>query len=169
MINGLENRMVLRNGNRKAMDPFGMWTDLDDLFHTLSNDMDRMLWNPSGLEFPRARISRRVNYMQMDMEDRGDNLLLTVEMPGVKKESTKISIDDGVLSISVKAEDEKEEKEEGKYLFRERNSFSSSRCVKLPDDIEEENVSAKMEDGVLHIELPKSHPEEKVIKEIEIE
>ena len=69
----------------------------------------------------------------------------------------------------MKGQDEKEESEEGKYLFRERSSFSCSRCIRLPENIDEENVSAKMIDGVLHIEIPKAEPEKKEVKTIDIE
>lgn len=164
-------KVVVRNNDRRIMDPFGFWTDFDDIFNAFRRDMDRMFWSPSigSSMAPRMRVVRRGYQMPMNLEDKGDELLLTVEMPGVKKEDMKLSIDDGVLSISVKAEDEDEGSEEGKYLFKERSSFYCSRCVRLPENIDEENVSAKMVDGVLHIEIPKSEPEKKEVKEIDID
>ena len=168
---GQNRKVVVRNNDRRLMDPFGTWTDFDDIFNAFRRDMNRMLWDPSpGFgTAPRMRVIRRGYQMPMNLEDRENSFLLTVEMPGVKKEDTKLSIEDGVLSISVKAEDEKEESEEGKYLFRERSAFSCSRCVRLPENVDEEKVSAKMVDGVLHIEIPKQEPEAKVVKEIDIE
>ena len=171
MIGNDNKKVVVRNNDRRIADPFGIWTDFDDVFNAFRRDMDRMFWDPSfgSSMVPRMRVVRRGYQMPMNLEDKGDSLLLTVEMPGVKKEETKLSIEDGVLSISVKSEEENEEFEEGKYLFKERASFSCSRCVRLPEEVDEENVSAKMIDGVLNIEIPKTHPKEKVVKEIDIE
>jgi HSP20 family protein len=169
---GNENKkIVVRNRDQNLIDPFGMWDDFDSIFNAFRRDMDRMFWSPSirSPVVPRMRVIRKGYQMPMNLEDREGSLLLTVEMPGVKKEDTKLSIEDGLLTISVKGEDEKEESEEGKYLFRERSSFSCSRCVRLPENVDEENVSAKMVDGVLHIEIPKNEPEKKEAKEITIE
>ena len=164
-------KVVVRNNDRRMIDPFRFWTDFDDIFDSFRRDMDRMFWGPSlgSPVVPRMRVLKRGYYMPMNLEDKEDSLLLTVEMPGVKKEDTKLSIEDGLLTISVKAEDENEESEEGKYLFKERSSFSCSRCVRLPENIDEEKVNAKMIDGVLHIEIPKSEPEKKEAKESNIE
>ncbi|MBN1538589.1 MAG: Hsp20/alpha crystallin family protein [Candidatus Thermoplasmatota archaeon] len=164
-----DNRMVPRDSDRSGISPFGMWEDLDDLFNSFRRDMDRMFWSPLAPEPMRIRVMNRPGYMPMNLEDKGENFLLTVELPGVKKEDAKISLDEDVLSICVESNDEKEEKEEGNYLFRERRSYSCSRSIRLPQEIDGSKVSAKMVDGVLHIELPKMNPREKVVREINIE
>ena len=171
MFGNGNKKVVVRNNDRVPMDPFGVWTDFDDIFNAFRKDMDNMFWGPSFEKqlTPRMRIVRKGYQMPMNMENKEDRYLLTVEMPGVKKEDTKLSIDDGILSISVKAENENEESQEGKYLFRERASFSCSRCVRIPDNIDEENVTAKMVDGVLHISIPKLEVEKKETRDIEIE
>jgi HSP20 family protein len=104
----------------------------------------------------------------MDLEDHGDKLELSVELPGAKKEDAKISIEDNVLTVSVATKEEKEEKEEGRYLFRERSSMSCSRSVRLPVEVDEGKVSARMDNGILKIEMPKVHPKEKQAREIKI-
>jgi HSP20 family protein len=171
MFGNGNKKVVVRNNDNRMTEPFGMWDDFDNIFNAFRRDMDRMFWGPSigSPLVPRMRVIRRGYQMPMNLEDKENSLLLTIEMPGVKKEDTKLSIEDGLLTISVKGRDEKEESEEGKYLFRERSSFSCSRCVRLPENIDEENVSAKMVDGVLHIEIPKIEPEMKEVKEITIE
>ena len=67
---------------------------------------------------------------------------------------------EGVLHIEGKAHEEESEKEGKKYILRERRSASFSRTFSLPDGIEENNLEAKFENGILSIRLPKK-PEEK--------
>ncbi|MFW3146086.1 MAG: Hsp20/alpha crystallin family protein [Thermoplasmatota archaeon] len=169
MANGHDKRMVLRDSDRGNLSPFGMWDDFDDLFNAFRRDIDRMFWNPMVPEPPRIRVFRRQSYMPMNLEDKGENMELTVELPGIKKEDAKISLDEDILNISVETEDEKEQKEDGKYLLRERSSFSCSRSIRLPQEVDESKVSAQMVEGVLHVTLPKKHPQKKEKTEIKIE
>ncbi|MGA1872439.1 MAG: Hsp20/alpha crystallin family protein [Thermoplasmatota archaeon] len=164
-----EKRMVLRDGDRSSMSPFGLWEDFDDLFNAFRRDMDRMFLSPVSTEPARIRVFRRPSYMPMNLEDKEDMFLLTVDLPGIDKDDAKISLEEDILSISVESKEEKEEKEEGRYLFRERSSHSCSRSIRLPQEVDESRIKAKMIDGVLHVELPKSNPKEKVVKEINIE
>ena len=168
MANGQDKRMVLRDSDRGTVSPFGMWEDLDDLFNTFRRDMDRMFWNPMVPESPRIRVFRRQSYMPMNLEDKGESLELTVELPGINKEDAKISLDEDILNISVESKAEKEEKGEDYYLLRERSSFSCSRSIRLPQEVDESKVSAQMSDGVLRVTLPKKHPQKKERTEIKI-
>jgi HSP20 family protein len=169
MANGQDRRIVLRNGDRRALNPFGMWDDFDDMWSAFRQDMDRMFLSPIAREAPRMRVLRRANFMPIDMEDKGDSFSLSIDLPGVKKEDIKMSLDDDVLSISVESKEEKEENEEGKYLFKERSEYSCSRSIRLPEEIDEESIKANMVEGVLKVELPKKEPVKKEKKEITIE
>ncbi|MBN1389771.1 MAG: Hsp20/alpha crystallin family protein [Candidatus Thermoplasmatota archaeon] len=166
-----DRNIVVRNERTKMADPFWMWRDFDGIFNSFRRDMDRMLWEPAlGFDpSPRRQFVRREFALPMDLEDKGDKLLLTVDMPGVRKEDAKITIEDGVLSLLVDSKEEKNEEEDGKYLFRERSSFSCTRCIRLPEEVDEEHVSARMVDGILNIEIPKKDQKEKIVKEIDIE
>ena len=105
--------------------------------------------------------------MPMNLKDEGEYLDLTVDMPGVVKDNVRLSIDDDILTLSVDAEDEKEEKEEG-YLLKERSSYKCERSVRIPVDVKDDEVEANMENGVLHVKLPKVHPKKKEKTEIQI-
>jgi HSP20 family protein len=168
MVKEQDKRMVVRNGDKGVFTPFGLWEDFDDLFNAFKSDMDRMFWSPISREPSKIRVFPGRTYMPMDLEDQGDKLELSIELPGAKKEDAKISLEDNVLTISVESKEEKEEKEEGRYLFRERSSMSCSRSVKLPVEVDEGKVSARMDNGILKIEMPKVHPKEKKAKEIKI-
>ncbi|MGA1847825.1 MAG: Hsp20/alpha crystallin family protein [Thermoplasmatota archaeon] len=168
MANLKDKRMILRNADSGAFAPFGLWEDFDDLFNAFRSDVDRMFWSPVAREPAKLRVFHGNTYMPMDLEDHGDKLELSVELPGTRKEDAKISLEDNVLTISVESKQEREEKEEGRYLFRERSSMSCSRSIRLPVDVEEGKVSARMDNGILKIEMPKVHPGEKKTREIKI-
>jgi len=105
-----------------------------------------------GLQTPAIRA---------DIRETKESFIVEAELPGVKKDDVQIVCHEGVLTISVKTEENAERKEEG-YLRRERFTGEAARSFALRD-INEENISAKMEDGVLTITLPKAVPEEKHI------
>ena len=84
---GNNRKVVVRNNDRRLMDPFGAWSDFDDIFNAFRRDMNRMLWDPSPSfgTTPRMRVIRRGYQMPMNLEDKEDSFLLTVEMPGLHK------------------------------------------------------------------------------------
>lgn len=84
-----------------------------------------------------------------------DKYVLDVDVPGVKKEDLKIEVSDNILTISGERKEEKEEKD-AQYHRREIVFGSFKRAIQLPTNIEADKISAKLENGVLHIEIPKS-------------
>ena len=83
--------------------------------------------------------------------------------PGMTKEDFNIHINeenDLVISMEKKAENT-EEKKEGRYLRREFSYTKFQQTLILPDDVDKNKIDAKVNDGVLKIELPKVAPEEK--------
>jgi HSP20 family protein len=103
----------------------------------------------------------------VDIKDEQDNLVVTTDLPGVNKEDVEINLKDDMLEISAKIGQEKETEEEG-YLRRERSYTRFYRAVRLPANIKEEGSTAKIENGVLTITLPKMQLEEPS-KKIQIE
>lgn len=91
--------------------------------------------------------------------------------PGMKKEDFDININqDGNLTIKMECKREmKEEERKARYLRREFAYSKYSQTLILPDDVDKEKISAKMEDGVLTINLPKIIKEEvKVARQITV-
>lgn len=103
----------------------------------------------------------------VDIKEEGDNLVVTTDLPGINKENIEIKLKDDMLEISAKSGEEKETEEEG-YIRRERSYTRFYRAVTLPTSIKEEAGTAKMENGVLTITLPKMKLEEPA-KKIQIE
>ena len=74
--------------------------------------------------------------------------------PGMKKEDFKINVDGNMLTISSEKEEKKEEKDE-KYTRKEYSYSSFSRSFTLPEDVKQDALDAKYEDGVLNLRLPR--------------
>jgi len=98
--------------------------------------------------------------MKADVRETDDSYLIDLELPGMKKEDVDISLNDNVLTVSAKYEQENEEKNEGRYIRRERRSGVFRRSFVM-DDINTDAIDAKMDNGVLTITCPKV--EQKVI------
>ena len=101
-----------------------------------------------------------------------DEKAYTMELaaPGIKKEYCRVSInDEGNLTIAI--ENKAEHKHEDKHHHYLRREFSYSNYEQnymLPDDVERDKISAKVEDGILTVTMPKTEPKEKVTKAIEV-
>jgi HSP20 family protein len=116
---------------------------------TLFNEL--MNWNDNTYSTPRMNI----------METK-DNYKLELCIPGLTKEDVKLSIDaEGNLVVEMVKEMKKENKEEMRYLRHEFSVEHFRQTVMLPDDIHKEQISAKVENGILDIVIPKVTVEEK--------
>jgi len=95
---------------------------------------------------------------------------IEVAAPGLNKEDFNVSLNEGVLTVSSEKE-HKDEEDKGDYKCREFYYTSFRRSFNLPSNVDEENIKAKHENGVLYIELPKTEEqkEEDQGKKIEIE
>ena len=92
---------------------------------------------------------------RVDLVDRGKELVLRAEVPGVSKEDLKVTLQDGVLSI--RGETRRETRaDEGDYHRREISRGSFERTVALPADVAADKVKASFRDGVLELVMPKN-------------
>lgn len=91
---------------------------------------------------------------------------LEVAVPGLNKEDFDIDMDKDILTISAQKQTETEEtSEETKKVTRREFSYSSfSRSFRLPENVDEENISAEYKDGLLHLSIPKKSKEEAEMK-----
>jgi HSP20 family protein len=81
--------------------------------------------------------------------------LIKAELPEVRKEDVKVTVENGVLTLQGERRQEKEEK--GKKFHRVERSYGSFvRSFSLPESVEESGVKAEYKDGVLNLHLPKS-------------
>ena len=103
---------------------------------------------------------------KVDIEDREDAYVIVAEVPGVEKDEIDITLEEGKLRVAVEKVEKEEEKEKN-YIHRERRVRSMSRTMYFKD-IDEENLEASLEQGILEIKVPKKAPK-KDCKKIEIQ
>ena len=114
----------------------------------------------------------RHDLMKTDIRETETGFDLTIDLPGYSKEDVKAELKDGYLTISATKTSNKEEKDEkGRYIRRERYSGSCSRCFFVGEDVTEQDIKARFENGTLQLNVPKieKKPEEPKTKLISIE
>jgi len=91
----------------------------------------------------------------VDIAEDDKEYVITAELPEIKKEGVKVTVEGGVLTISGERKFEKEEKGK-KYHRIERAYGSFVRSFTVPDDADGSKVSAEFKEGVLRVHMPKS-------------
>ena len=96
------------------------------------------------------------NLMKTDVRETDNTYELDVDLPGFKKDEVQLDLKDGYLTISAaKGLDKHQEDKKGKYIRQERYAGACSRSFFVGEEIEPRDVSAKFEDGILRVSLPK--------------
>ena len=131
-----------------------------------------------GFGFPRlasAEDAERKLYgkhvsgiMKTDIHDKDGNYELDIDLPGFKKDEISLTLDNGYLVVGAcKSVNEEEKDDKGKLLRKERYSGAMQRSFYVGEGIDENDVRAKFEDGVLKLSFPKEKepelPEKKTI------
>ena len=107
--------------------------------------------------------------MKTDFKEKTDKYLIGIELPGYQKENIKIDVEDGYLTVHAEINSDNEEKEEGKFVRRERYVGSCSRSFYVGNEVKSEDIKASFKNGILKIEVPKKEykkelPEKKYIE-----
>ena len=110
---------------------------------------------------PLAKVTGDYGF-KMDVEDAGDAYVVSAELPGVTKDQVDVELNEGRLSISVDKK-ESDEKKGKTYLQKESSEWQASRGVYLKDAARE-GLSAKLEGGVLKVNVPKQQKQSNVTK-----
>lgn len=122
--------------------PFG---SLDDLF-----------------DAPIQALASQAVGFKMDVEDSGDAYVVSAELPGVTRDQIDVELNEGRLSISVQKK-ESEEHSDKNYLLKETGEWSATRGVYLKDAATA-GLSAKLDGGVLVVNVPKQEEKANVTK-----
>lgn len=141
--------------------PFREFRRLQEDFAQLMSELERS-WPPKmRMGEPAERWSRapvaessEMREPHMDVVEREDEFVVSVELPGVKKENIELTMVDNVLRVKAKREEEVEKKE-GNYLYRERTYRGYHRSIPLPVDVDADRAEATFKNGVLEVRLPK--------------
>jgi len=104
---------------------------------------------------PVYRMMEGEPQMRLDLTEDDRNFFVKAEIPGVKKEDIKVSVDGNQVSLSAEIKKQKEEKEGSKMIRSERYYGSVARSFTLGESVDQSAAQAKYEDGVLQLTLPK--------------
>lgn len=107
--------------------------------------------------------------MKTDIRETDNGYIIDVDLPGYKKENIKIDVTDGYLTINAKMNQKNTEDNNGKYVRRERFFGECSRSFYVGEAVEDLDIKAKFQNGILSLEIPKiderkNLPEKKYIE-----
>ena len=126
------------------------------------NLWDQMFSDPFFTE------ERENKFMKTDIKEKKDKYIIDMDLPGYEKENIKIEINNGYLIVNAKTSHHEDEKEEGKYVKKERFVGECSRSFYVGEEVTEDDIKASFKNGTLKIEVPKkeeskNNPEKKYI------
>jgi len=129
-------------------DPF---RELEDM----SERLNRVFSRPSLRNSGKENLTVADWVPTVDISESDGEYLIKAELPEVKKEDVKVTVENGVLTLQGERRQEKEEK--SKRFHRVERSYGSFvRSFSLPESVDESSVRADYKDGVLNLHLPKS-------------
>jgi len=141
------------------------WEEPSKWLSQLRREMNRLFEEGlEGLEL--GPVSLKEWSPRLDMVETKDEMIVRVDLPGVKQSDIDVSVSDGNLVIRGERKEEKETKEEN-YHKRERTYGAFSRSIPLPTGVKAEQIKATYRDGVLEARFPR--PEEAKPKQVKIE
>lgn len=137
-----------------------MMDDWFDGFDRLMNQVDRE-WNQPVYGKKNPLYGKNADrLMKTDVRELDGGYEVDIDLPGFKKDELNLQLESGYLTIQASKGLDKEQKDEqsGKIIRQERYAGSMSRTFYVGDEVTEEDIKAKFEDGVLRLEIPKKDP-----------
>jgi HSP20 family molecular chaperone IbpA len=98
--------------------------------------------------------SADASVMRTDVQESEDGYEIDIELPGYKKEDVQVELKDGALNITAKHQSENDEQTK-QYLRKERFWGTCSRSFFIGEDVKQEEIKARFEDGILKLFVPK--------------
>ncbi len=132
--------------------------------NSLSNIFDDFF--NDGFFFNSGSEVTRTKWPKVDIVEDKKDYKLHADLPGLEKKDIKITVENGVLSLSGEKKLNKKENEKNKYYYYERSYGTFHRNFALPDNVDDKNISANFQNGVLELVIKKT--EKAKPKEIEI-
>lgn len=135
-----------------------LWSDFDRIF----DDMQRRFYDvfgitPFGASSPPVGGGAGFRAAPTDIVDTGSAYRITAEIPGIPKEKLDVRIRGSSVEIRAEQEDRSEKESDG-YLHRERSYQGFYRAFELPEPVVGDKANARLDNGLLELELPKQNP-----------
>ncbi|MDE6362949.1 MAG: Hsp20/alpha crystallin family protein [Lachnospiraceae bacterium] len=103
-----------------------------------------------------SRLNTSTGIMRTDVKENETGYELDIDLPGCKKENVKAELKNGYLTINAETSQNNDQKDEnGKYIRRERYYGTCSRSFYVGEDVQQEDIKARFEDGILKVSVPK--------------
>ena len=129
----------------------------ESLFDEFFDDFARPVKHVARTATPTVAV------MRTDIKENENGYELDIDLPGYKKEEVQAQLKEGYLTITASNQTKDDTKNEnGKYIRRERYYGSCSRSFYVGEEIEQEDIKAKFEDGILKVSVPKKEAKPKV-------
>lgn len=125
----------------RMLDPFAL-DPIDDSFRALMRP-----W--------RSTLSDMTPRIKIDLSEQDGSYLIRAEIPGVRKDDIDVRVDGDQVTISAEIKSEKEEKDKGRVICKERQEGYASRSFTLACPVDDAQADASYKDGVLSLKLPK--------------
>lgn len=142
------------------------WDPFREL-ETVNDRLNRFFGRGMLSEFPREAMTLSDWAPAVDVAETSEAFIVKAELPDMKKEDIKVSVEDGTLRIFGERTREKEEKQK-RYHRVERSYGSFSRSFGLPGNVDEAKLSAEYKDGMLTVNLPKAAPSKPKALEVKV-
>jgi HSP20 family protein len=144
--------------------PKDLFTTFEGLYD-FRDEMDRLIKGLSGWGQLESGEEGMSWFPAIDLEDETDKYVVKAELPGMKQQDIKVTVNDGTLVLSGEKKEEHKEKK-GSYFRHERSFGKFQRAFTLPSHIQSDKIKAHYKDGILEIDIPKS--EEVKPKQVEV-
>ena len=119
------------------------------------------LWSDWMNDFWGNQNNQKVDVMKTDVKENDKGYSVEIDLPGYKKDDVQATLEDGYLTISASKNSSNDEKDEdGKYIRRERFYGNCSRSFYVGEAVTDADITAKFEDGILNLTIPKKEPEQ---------
>ena len=130
----------------------------DDFFDDFFNAPARRSYMPSAS-------------MKCDVKELDQSYQIDMQLPGSDKDDEEVSVDKGYLTVSASHKENKEDKEDGKYIRKECFTGSCQRSFYVGDAVKGEDISAAFNNGILSLTVPKAaaHPQNETKQLVHIE
>ena len=119
-------------------------------YHTLPNIFERMMDDNFFFDYDNNSLTPFV-----DINESSDAFMVSADLPGIEKSNIEVKVEDNTLILVASRHIDKSDTKE-KFHYNERRFGTFSRSFKLPKTVKEEKITAKLDNGVLSIVIPKA-------------
>ena len=133
----------------KRFEPRDYW--MNDVFPSNFNHLMNSFFNQDEENLPGQSFFKP----STDIKETETSFDVDIALAGIKKDDIKIEVNEGVLTVSGERKDKKEKSDE-KFHLSEISYGKFTRRFSLPDQVDTDKIEATVEDGILHLSIPKS-------------